>query len=266
MWPHTLSCCWESLKSKGLLSIYLEVLFKWFYKQFDYILLGSESFKEFAHKRVDLNKTLYFPNWADLTFECQKPIEKTYRLNKKAIISYAGNIGEAQGLECLVEAVKLSKTRNYEIRLIGDGRAKESLKYFISTEGLNNQIKFYDPVDSKNLYDLFNESDFLFLSLKNSILFSKTVPAKFQTYLASGVPIIGLISGETNKLIREKKLGYCCNAANITALSEVFDKIKYLEDFEYQKMKANCINLYKKNFSSTLRKKDFLSLLNKLSI
>ena len=44
------------------------------------------------------------------------------------IISYAGNIGKAQDFESLVQAVKLSKSKNYEIRLIGDGRAKEFLK------------------------------------------------------------------------------------------------------------------------------------------
>ncbi len=66
MWPHTLSSV-GIIKSKGLIN-FLEGLFKWFYKHFDHILLGSESFKEFAQKRVNLKKTLYFPNWADLVF------------------------------------------------------------------------------------------------------------------------------------------------------------------------------------------------------
>ena len=242
MWPQTLSSV-GIIKSKGLIN-FLEGLFKWFYKQFDHILLGSEGFKEFAQKRVNLRKTLYFPNWADLTFESHRPIERNYYPTKKVIISYTGNIGQAQDLESLVEAVKLSKNRNYQIRLVGDGRAREFLKNLVLSEGLNDQIKFYDSVHSKSLLGLFEESDFLYLSLNDSPLFSKTVPAKFQTYLASGVPIIGLISGETNHLIKDNNLGFSCNAGEANALSKVFDSLSNIQNSQYQKMKSNCKELY----------------------
>jgi glycosyltransferase involved in cell wall biosynthesis len=259
MWPHTLSSV-GIIKSKGLIN-FLEGLFKWFYKQFDHILLGSESFKEFAQKRVNLKKTFYFPNWADLVFESQKPIKKIFDPTKKVIISYTGNIGQAQDLESLVNAVKLSKNNNYEIRLIGDGRAKESLKSIVLAEGLNDQIKFYDSVDSHNLLGFFKESDFLYLSLNSSTLFSKTVPAKFQTYLASGVPIIGLISGETNSLIIDNNLGFATSAGNSIALAKIFDSLSIIDDSQYQKMKSNCKNLYQSKFLSSLRKQELFNLL-----
>ena len=257
MWPQTLSSV-GIIKSKGLIN-FLEGLFKWFYNQFDHILLGSESFKEFAQKRVNLNKTLYFPNWADLVFESQKPNERIFDPTKRVIISYTGNIGQAQDLQSLVKAVKLSKNINYEVRLIGDGRAKEFLKSLVLSEGLNDQIKFYDSVDSQKLLGFFKESDFLYLSLNSSPLFSKTVPAKFQTYLASGVPIIGLISGETNSLIKENNLGFVSKAGDINGLSKIFDNLSKLEDPQYQKMKSYCKDLYQSRFSSSLRKKDLLS-------
>ena len=166
-----------------------------------------------------------------------------------------GILVKAQDFESLVQAVKLSKSKNYEIRLIGDGRAKESLKRLVSLEGLNDQIKFYDSIDSKNLLEFFERSDFLYLSLNDSPLFSKTVPAKFQTYLASGVPIIGLISGETNSLINENNLGFTSNAGDVKALSKIFDGLSNIQDTQYQKMKSSCKELYKNKFSSFLRKK-----------
>ena len=259
MWPHTLSSV-GIIKSKGLIS-FLEGIFKWFYNRFDQILLGSESFKEFAVKRVNLNRTFYFPNWADSVFESQKPIKRIFDPSKTVIISYAGNIGKAQDFESLVEAVKLSKSKNYEIRLIGDGRARESLESLVSSEGLNGQIKFYDSIDSKNLLKFFERSDFLYLSLNDSSLFSRTVPAKFQTYLASGTPIIGLISGETNSLINDNKLGFGSNAGDVNALSKVFDGLVNIQDPQYQQMKSNCKELYQNRFSSSLRKKELMSLI-----
>jgi len=99
------------------------------------------------------------------------------------------------------------------------------------------------------------------LSLNNSPLFSKTVPAKFQTYLASGVPIIGLISGETNFLIKENNLGFVSNAGDSIALAIVFDSFSNINDPQYQKMKSNCKNLYQSKFLSSLRKQELLNLL-----
>lgn len=259
MWPQTLRSL-GIVKSKRLIN-FLEGLFKWFYTRFDHILLGSESFKEFAKKRVNLSKTLYFPNWADLVFESETPIKRTFDPTKKVIISYAGNIGHAQDFESLVKAVELSKNRNLEIRLIGDGRAKKSLKSLISFTGLNDQIKFFKSVDSKTLLGFFEDSDFLYLSLNNSPLFYKTVPAKFQTYLASGVPIISLISGETNSLIKQNNLGFSSNAGDANALSKVFDNLSKIQDSHYQKMKSNCKDLYQARFSSYSRKQELINLL-----
>jgi len=177
------------------------------------------------------------------------------------IISYTGNIGQAQDLESLLKAVKLTKNNNYEIKLIGDGRAKESLKSIVLAEGLNDQIKFYDSVNSQNLLGFFRESDFLYLSLNSSPLFSKTVPAKFQTYLASGVPIIGLISGETNSLIKDNNLGFVTNAGDSISLAKIFDSLSTIEDPQYQKMKSNCKDLYQSKFLSSIRKQELLNIL-----
>ena len=94
-------------------------------------------------------------------------------------------------------------------------------------------------------------------------MFSKTVPAKFQTYLASGIPIIGLISGETNSLIKENNLGFVSKAGDVNGLSEIFDSLSNIDDPLYQKMKSNCKELYLKDFSSFKRKEELLKLLEK---
>jgi glycosyltransferase involved in cell wall biosynthesis len=99
------------------------------------------------------------------------------------------------------------------------------------------------------------------LSLNNSPLFSKTVPAKFQTYLASGIPIIGLISGETNSFIKDNNLGFATKAGDSTALAKFFDSLSTIDDPQHQKMKSNCKDLYHSRFSSSLRKKDLLNLI-----
>ena len=65
------------IKSKGLINL-LEGIFKWFYNRFDHILLGSESFKEFAKKRVISIKHFISLIGQIWFFESQKPIKRKF--------------------------------------------------------------------------------------------------------------------------------------------------------------------------------------------
>lgn len=259
MWPQTLEAT-GILKSKSVLKL-LERIFKSFYKGFDIIYLGSKHFEKIALKRVDDSFVKHFPNWADSIFEKAKLKSTSISREEKIIISYTGNIGESQVLESLVEAVGLIKVRNFEIRFIGDGRYKKTLINLVSKKGLNDVIKFFDSVKPRELLNYFEESHFLYLSLKNTPLFEKTVPAKFQTYLAVGIPIIGYISGETNDLISKNNLGFSCESNNLNQLATLLRKISTLNDKDYQEMRGNCKSMYIKEYHSAIRKDDILNLI-----
>ena len=259
MWPQTLEAT-GILKSKSVLKL-LERIFKSFYKGFDIIYLGSKHFEKIASKRVDASFIKFFPNWADSIFEKAKLKSASISGNRKIIISFTGNIGESQDLESLVEAVSLIEVRKFEIRLIGDGRNKKTLIDLVSKRGLNDVIKFFDSVRSKELLKYFEESHFLYLSLKNTPLFEKTVPAKFQTYLAVGIPIIGYISGETNELISKHNLGFSCESNDVKQLAAMLKNISTLNNNDYQEMKINCKLLYTNEYHSNKRKIEIQSLI-----
>lgn len=259
MWPQTLEAT-GILKSKSVLKL-LERIFKSFYKGFDLIFLGSKHFEKIAFKRVDSSLIKHFPNWADSIFEKAKLKSASISGEEKIIISYTGNIGESQDLESLIQAVSLIKKRNFEIRLIGDGRNKKTLINLVSKKELNDVIKFFDSVKPKELLDYFEESHFLYLSLKNTPLFEKTVPAKFQTYLSVGIPIIGYISGETNDLINKHNLGLSCESNDINKLAAILKNISTLNDKNYQEMRGNCKSIYATEYHSKKRKNDIKNLI-----
>ena len=56
-------------------------------------------------------------------------------------------------------------------------------------------------------HTIVDKASALFLSLKNEKIFSMTVPAKLQTYMALGKPIIGVLSGEGANIIKESDCG-----------------------------------------------------------
>ena len=131
----------------------------------------------------------------------------------------------------------------------------------MSKKGLNDVIKFFDSVKPKELLNYFEESHFLYLSLKNTPLFEKTVPAKFQTYLAVGIPVIGYISGETNDLISKNNLGFSCKSNDVNQLSSILKKISILKDKDYQEMRGNCKSIYAAEYHSKKRKNDIQNLI-----
>lgn len=259
MWPQTLEAL-ELLKSPRWIKK-LESLFRWFYQKFDKILIGSLYFKEMALKRVSAEKIIYFPNWAEPLYESLLLKERYPKKKQKIVITYTGNIGTAQGFDSLLDAIEKSRSKNIEFRFIGSGRHKHTLQMLAKEKELSDYIIFYDPVSPKELINYFNQTDYLYLSLKNSDLFSKTVPAKLQTYLAVGKPIIASISGEAKELLEKHQTGFQAAAENTNQLSIIFDQLEHISRKQYDQFSSNCRNLYQKRFTSTKRRQQLLDIL-----
>ena len=64
-----------------------------------------------------------------------------------------------------------------------------------------------DHIPLSEIYNYQKKADILFISLKGGEALSGTLPGKFSTYLKFKKPILGLISGETKKLINNFKVG-----------------------------------------------------------
>ena len=51
-------------------------------------------------------------------------------------------------------------------------------------------------------------------------LWAKTIPAKMQSYMACGMPILASASGETQRIIAQADCGICCEIGNAEALAD----------------------------------------------
>ena len=87
---------------------------------------------------------------------------------------------------------------------------------------------------------------FLITMVDNEVV-NNTLPAKVQSYMASGKPIIGAISGEVKKVIKESKCGLCCDSLDYNKLAKLIKKASK----ENEKLKVwgkNAKIYYKKNY------------------
>ena len=96
-----------------------------------------------------------------------------------------------------------------------------------------------------------------FFPLKDEDIFSITIPAKLQSYLACGKPILGMINGEAAKIINENSAGIACEAGDFKSLAKNIDNLSNLKKTEISELSQNSLNCYKEKFERTY-------LLNKL--
>jgi hypothetical protein len=163
--------------------------------------LVSKGFKE-SFKFYD-GKTTFFTNGIDDTF-----LENDFENEPKIIqqstktITYAGNIGEGQGLEKIIpEAAKKLKGK-YIFNIIGDGGTKRKLTKKLADLAIDN-VHFFDPINRNKLIEYYQQSDFLFLHLNNYEAFKKVLPSKIFEYGALKKPILAGVDGYARKFMKK---------------------------------------------------------------
>jgi Glycosyl transferases group 1 len=146
----------------------------------------------------------FFSNGIDELFlsdEFQKKLSEN-QTNKPQIITYAGNIGEGQGLEKILPKVAKSIGDKFYFRVIGDGGTRVKLEAAIKKSGLEN-VELISPVSRESLKDYYLQSDYLFLHLNDYEAFKKVLPSKVFEYGATNKTIIAGVSGYARGFIEE---------------------------------------------------------------
>ena len=187
------------------------------YKKSDKILCASNGFVEtITNRGVPREKLVFWPQFCE-EFDFTNAVKPECYDENYFNIVFTGNIGEAQGLDLLVEAAALLKEKPVRWYIVGDGRAKERLERRVAEESLGNSVYFMGRVSEAEANNYVKFADCAYLSFKDSKLFDLTIPAKLQTYLACGTPILGAVGGESAKIIEEAECGLVCekNAESI---------------------------------------------------
>lgn len=148
--------------------------------------------------------------------------------NEKIIITYAGNIGEGQGLEKIIPDMSKKLGEDYEIHIIGDGGRKKAL-----IENLKevNNVKLFNPVNRSKLLEIYKNSDILFLHLNNYEAFRKVLPSKLFEYATTNKFIIAGVSGYAKEFIEENiSDSIVFEPCNVNNFYEKFEKVQKFDN------------------------------------
>ena len=107
-------------------------------------------------------------------------------------------------------------------------------------------------------------ADALYLSLSKNKYLNYTIPAKLQTYLSLGKPIIASSNGEIKKIIRESKSGLCSASEDVKKLAININKMTHSNKSIINKYTNNSKKYYYENYRSELLNFKFSKIFNKI--
>ena len=219
------------------------------YKNTDMILTTSPSFVDAIINRrikVPKEKVRYWPQYAEDFYKpMSKQIIKGIPDDNTFRIAFTGNIGTAQGLDILPQTASLLNDEDIRFVIVGDGRYQPELKKKIAEIGVGDKFIFIPRVPAEEVPAILSACDACFISFNNTSLWEMTIPAKLQSYMACGKPIVASASGETKRIIEEASCGICTSIGDPVDLAE---GIRYLLKSDCKLMGENARLYFDEHF------------------
>ena len=252
IWPDSVYA--YGFKKTKILEFFLNSFVRYVYKNTSSFGISAKGFEKKIIPFLSENKEiLYAPNWADYL---DKDLERIrFSHDDKIHFTFAGNIGTVQNLDNVIDAFgKLDDEFliKAQLNIIGDGSYLEKLKTKVEKNCYKN-IVFWGRKPREDIYKYLEASSFLIVSLVKKEIFSLTVPAKTQTYIATAKPIIAIINGEAANIIKENELGLVCSPDNLEEI-----KFTFMEAIESDEEKRKKYIKNSELLTNTIFKKEII--------
>ena len=215
LWPESLAA--GGIRPGSLIYRVFWHISRRIYRRADAIAVTSQGFGDYFRTTLKLPETapVYLPQYAEELFG-QLPPAPPHPGVFNAV--FAGNIGEMQAVETIIEAArKLAARPDIRFHIVGDGVRLDACRRL--AEGLPN-VTFYGRRDVSEMPGFYAMADVMLVMLKADPVLSLTLPGKVQSYFAAGKPVAGAINGETAAVVADADCGVCVAAEDANALAE----------------------------------------------
>lgn len=248
IWPDAMKSG-GGVKNQKILN-YVDKLVKGIYRQTDKILITSKRFRELIEQKGDFkDKIIYYPNWSDdiLSMPQEYDIPK---LPDGFKIMIAGNLGKSQNLEAVTK-VMLGLKDIPEVKwvFVGGGSRKEWLEQFIKENNLEDRAICVGQYPFKAMPSFLKQADSMLVTLRDGFPhLQAVVPARLQSYMSAGRPVLAMIGCGGADIIEESQCGYAVPAGDSDALIKIIREKVLPNRTDFEKMGGNGRCYFEKNF------------------
>ena len=235
IWPDAMKNSVSEKLYKKLAPI-LTSITEWTYKNSHKILITSKGFEELICRNNDYHdKIIYYPNWS-VDMSINKTNFKTPEMPDGFRIMLAGNLGESQNLDAIGECIKLlHDCKEVKWIFVGDGSWKTWLDSFIKDNNLDDVAFTLGRYPGETMPAFFQKANAMLVTLRGGFIdLDMTVPARLQSYMSAGRPVLAMIGKGGADLINESDCGYDVAPSDYKALADVIRNrvLTHKEEFE----------------------------------
>ena len=188
------------------------------------IVISNEIKRNVLSKGISADKVTLVYNWVDESRihrikREENGLAKELKISSTDfVVTYAGNIGEAQSVSTLVDAAKLLSQGNIRIVIIGNGACEFECKK--KAEGIPN-ICFMPMQPISRLSEVYSLGDASIVSCKKGFG-GCGMPSKFGSITAAGTALIASFdtNSELSDIVRNNELGVCVPPENSQSLAD----------------------------------------------
>ncbi len=216
IWPDSAVAAGQ-LKKEGVAYKLASVFERFLYRRSHGIVCVSTPMKEYIHQYYKKEVCVAY-NGPKAQYLSTVKVGMNSNDSRTARIAYAGNLGLVQGMDQLIKAFEVLKSKelsyDWHLDIYGTGALEEDLKMQCNELGLDEKIHFHGVFPKEELSDHLNNSDVLYLGLISSEALDKTIPSKLFDYMMFGKPILAAITGEGKEILNENKANLVLDSCN----------------------------------------------------
>ena len=223
LWPEALSAV-GFVRNRYILGAIRGVI-TGLYRASDLVLGQSHAFVRHITPQAGRTPVLYFPNPGERPPAAEVGV-MVPDLGPGFHVIFGGNIGKAQGMPNVIAAADLLRDDpDIRFSLFGSGVMLPWIEAEIARRGLTNVV-MGGRMPPEAMPGIYAQAGALLLTLVDDPLLAQTVPSKFQSYLAAGVPIVAAVNGEAADIVRQSGAGIACAADAPSALAAAIRALK----------------------------------------
>ena len=230
------------------------------------VSLGKSMSTQLRSKGISKSKIVIIRNWGlgDFkTIKAPNKLSKEWNISSEFNLIYSGNLGIAHEWETLLKALRLSKLRSDQLKIlfISSGTRINQAKTFAKTFLPLNSVIFKPLVKVENLPLTMGLADMAIVTLR-STYDGLVSPSKLSGYLARGLPILFIGSDpELKEIIETNDAGAVFSPGDYESLT------KYLISIQKNKSKLlrqgkNAMSYYENNISKEKGLRKYAELIN----
>lgn len=224
LWPESLAAVGVGSESSPLHRSLAKIA-GFLYGHSNRIVVVSPAFKDRLIKdwRVPAEKIAVVENGVETDTFSPSAVSEDLRtelgLEGKFVVSYIGTMGNAHGLDTVLDAASRLQQQNRRVMflLIGEGAEKPRIKAAAQSRALAN-IKFLDQQPREKIPAFILASDACLVLLKKTDVFKTVIPTKMLEFMSCSRPVILGVEGQAQQILEESGGGLVIEPENSDAL------------------------------------------------